>query len=195
MPFFLGRPADLQPVPDHRPAGHRPVQGTGRDRQYRQYFVGCYVEGAIDFIFGNATAVFDGCNIAMRNWVGGTVLAPNTDKSQKYGILIASSTIYTNGVPANTMYLGRPWHNSVDASPQAVVRNSTINSGVTAAHPWTDMTTDYSWTQARFKEYKNTGAGAGTGTNAPQMSDSEAADYTADKYLAGTDGWSPVFHS
>ncbi|MGH1552895.1 pectinesterase family protein [Streptomyces sp. L7] len=38
--------------------------------QYRQYFVGCYVEGAIDFIFGNATAVFDECNIALKNWAG-----------------------------------------------------------------------------------------------------------------------------
>ena len=47
--------------------------------QNRQYFVGSYVEGSIDFIFGNATAVFDRCNIALRNWVGGTVLAPNTD--------------------------------------------------------------------------------------------------------------------
>ncbi|MER5433680.1 pectinesterase family protein [Streptomyces sp. NPDC002588] len=64
----------------------------------RQYFVGSYIEGNIDFIFGNATAVFDGCNIAMRNWVGGTVLAPNTDQSKKYGILITHSTIYTNGV-------------------------------------------------------------------------------------------------
>ena len=44
-----------------------------------QYFVGSYVEGWIDFIFGNATAVFDRCNIALRNWAGGTVLVPNTD--------------------------------------------------------------------------------------------------------------------
>ncbi|MFI6624638.1 pectinesterase family protein [Streptomyces sp. NPDC050528] len=163
--------------------------------QNRQYFVGSYIQGNIDFIFGNATAVFDACNIAMLNWAGGTVLAPNTDQSKKYGMLITHSTIYTNGVPANTMYLGRPWHNTADASPQAVIRNTTINSGITAAHPWTDMTTDYSWTQARFKEYQNTGPGAGTGANAPQMSASEAADYTAVKYLAGTDGWAPVFTS
>ncbi|BBC30943.1 hypothetical protein SGFS_022370 [Streptomyces graminofaciens] len=161
--------------------------------QYRQYFVGCYIEGAIDFIFGNATAVIDRCNIALRNWVGGTVLAPNTDQSKTYGILITGSTIYTNGVPANTMYLGRPWHNGSTVSPQAVIRNTVVNSGITAAHPWTDMTTDYSWTQARFKEYKNTGAGAGVGANAPQMSDSEAANYTGQKYLAGTDGWNPIW--
>ncbi|MPY58050.1 hypothetical protein [Streptomyces spongiae] len=62
------------------------------------------------------------------------MLAPNTDKSKKYGLLITGSTIYTNGVPTNTMYLGRPWHNTADAWPQAVVRNTTINSGITAAH-------------------------------------------------------------
>ncbi|MEU3617982.1 pectinesterase family protein [Streptomyces sp. NPDC006872] len=159
----------------------------------RQYFVGSYIEGSIDFIFGNATAVIDRCDIAMANWVGGTVLAPNTDESKKYGILITDSTIYTNGVPANTMYLGRPWHNTATASPQAVVRDTVVNSGVTAAHPWTDMTTDYSWQSARFKEYNNSGPGAGTGANAPQMTDSEAADYTAQKYLAGTDDWNPVY--
>ncbi|MFE4626034.1 pectinesterase family protein [Streptomyces mirabilis] len=160
--------------------------------QTRQYFAGCYIEGAIDFIFGDATAVFDRCNIAMRNWVGGTVLAPNTDQSKTYGILITGGTIFTNGVPANTMYLGRPWHNTSTTSPQAVIRNATINSGITSAHPWTDMTTDYSWMQARFKEYKNTGPGAGTGANAPQLSDAGAANYTAQKYLAGDDGWNPV---
>ncbi|MEU6148077.1 pectinesterase family protein [Streptomyces sp. NPDC047081] len=159
----------------------------------RQYFVGCYIEGAIDFVFGNATAVFDRCNIALRNWVGGTVLAPNTDKSRKYGILITGCEIFTNGVPANTMYLGRPWHNTADVSPQAVVRDTVIHSGITAAHPWTDMTTDYSWTQARFKEFNSTGDGAGNGANAPQLTATEAADYTAEKYLVGTDNWQPVY--
>ncbi|WP_330351325.1 pectinesterase family protein [Streptomyces sp. NBC_00582] len=160
--------------------------------QYRQYFVGSYIEGSIDFIFGNATAVFDRDNIAMRNWVGGTVLAPNTDWRQKYGILITGSHIYTNGVPANTMYLGRPWHNTADAWPQAVVRDTVVDSGITSAHPWTDMTSDYPWSWARFKEYNNSGTGAGVGTNAPKMTSTEAADYTAQKYLAGTDGWNPV---
>jgi pectin methylesterase-like acyl-CoA thioesterase len=72
--------------------------------------------------------VFDRCYIAMRNWVGGTVLAPNTDYRQKYGILITGSEIFTNGVPASTMYLGRPWHNTADAWPQAVVRDTTVHT-------------------------------------------------------------------
>ncbi|MCF1592287.1 pectinesterase family protein [Streptomyces muensis] len=169
------------------------VKGVTPTTEARQYFVGCYIEGTVDFIFGNATAVFDRCNIAARNWVGGTVLAPNTDKSKKYGILITNSEIFTNGVPEKTMYLGRPWHNSPDVWPQALVRDTNVHSGINSAQPWTDMMPDYSWRSARFREYANFGAGAGVGADAPKMTATEAADYTARKYLAGTDGWDPVF--
>lgn len=169
------------------------VKGIQPTDQARQYFVDCLIRGNVDFIFGNATAVIDRCNIQVLNWVGGTVLAPNTDYRKKYGILIVSSDIFTNGVPENTMYLGRPWHNAPEAWPQAVVRDSAVRSGITTTHPWTDMTPDYPWSWARFKEYNNYGPGAGSGANAPQMTDTEAADYTAEKYLAGTDGWNPVW--
>ena len=161
--------------------------------QTRQYIYNSYIEGSIDFIFGNATAVIDRCEIAVKNWVGGTVLAPNTDYRIKYGILIVSSTIHTDGVPAKTMYLGRPWHNTADAWPQAVVRDSEVHAGIDTDQPWTDMTPDYPWSWARFKEYNNDGPGAGFGTKAPQLTDSEAPDYTAEKYLAGADGWNPVW--
>ena len=55
------------------------------------------------------------------------------------------------------------------------------------------MTPDYPWSWARFEEYNNDGPGAGFGANAPQLTDSEAPDYTAEKYLAGADGWNPVW--
>jgi pectinesterase len=49
-----------------------------------------------------------------------------------------------------------------------------------------------SWKNARFFEYKNTGSGATTNSNRPQMSDSTAANYTPQRYLAGSDGWNPM---
>ncbi|WP_256252250.1 pectinesterase family protein [Streptomyces sp. yr375] len=161
--------------------------------QVRSYFANCFIQGSVDFIFGNATSVIDRCTLQVDNWVGGTVLAPNTDWRQKYGILIVGSDILTPNVPANTMYLGRPWHNVQEAWPQAVIRETEIRSGITAAHPWTDMTPDYPWSWTRFKEYRNDGPGAGFGTNAPQLSDTEALEYTAEKYLAGNDGWNPIW--
>lgn len=30
-------------------------------------------------------------------------------------------------------------------------------------------------------------------SNRPQLTDAQASDYTVEKYLAGTDGWNPVW--
>jgi hypothetical protein len=49
-----------------------------------------------------------------------------------------------------------------------------------------------SYIEARFYEYKNTGAGATINSNRRQMSDSMAANYTPQKYLAGSDVWNPM---
>jgi pectinesterase len=59
------------------------------------------------------------------------------------------------------------------------------------SQPWTDMSNN-SWKNARFKEYLNTGAGATTNSNRPQLAAAQAATYTPQKYLAGTDGWNPL---
>lgn len=160
--------------------------------QARQYFVNCFIRGTVDFIFGNATAVIDRSDIQMVTWPGGTMLAPNTDYRKKYGILVTDSKVLSTGAPMNSMYLGRPWHNTGEAEPQAVVRNTVVYPHINATQPWTNMVPEYPWQWARFKEYKNSGLGAGTGANAPKLTDAEAADYTAQKYLAGDDGWNPV---
>jgi pectin methylesterase-like acyl-CoA thioesterase len=172
------------------------VKGETPTTQARQYFVDCFIRGDVDFIFGNATAVIDRSLIQMLPWLGGTLLAPNTDYRKKYGILITDSEIITNGVPEKTLYLGRPWHNAPEVWPQAVVRGSVLHTGVNMEHPWTDMTPDYPWSSARFSEYANSGGplsqATGSSLNAPHLSPLEAGEYTAQKYLAGTDGWNPV---
>lgn len=35
--------------------------------QYRQYFYSSFISGDVDFVFGNATAVYDRVNIQLRN--------------------------------------------------------------------------------------------------------------------------------
>jgi pectinesterase len=50
----------------------------------------------------------------------------------------------------------------------------------------------FSWRSARLFEYNNSGPGAGVNANRPQLTSSQATDYTAAKYLAGTDGWNPT---
>jgi pectin methylesterase-like acyl-CoA thioesterase len=48
------------------------------------------------------------------------------------------------------------------------------------------------WTDGRFSEYQNTGAGATVNANRPQLTEAQAATATTSAYLAGSDGWNPT---
>ncbi|MFE5861510.1 pectinesterase family protein [Streptomyces virginiae] len=164
--------------------------------QYRQYFRHCFIAGDVDFVFGNATAVYDHVNITLRDrgaaagGLGGYLAAPNTDAAKPYGILITDSTISSPARPG-TYYLGRPWHPGASAVGQLVIRNTSLPAAVKTEGPWTDMG-GFAWKSARFAEYANTGPGAGTGANRPQLGADRAAAHTARAYLAGTDDWNPT---
>jgi pectin methylesterase-like acyl-CoA thioesterase len=162
----------------------------------RSYYTNSYIEGDVDFVFGRGTAVFDHSTLkaATRGSTSnnGYVTAASTDKSLTYGFLITDSTIVSDA-PAGTFSLGRPWQPSNDANAiaQVVIRNTDLPAAIKAA-PWTDMTTTFSWRNARFFEYQNTGAGAAVNADRPQLTDVQAATYTKWNYLAGTDNWNPT---
>ena len=151
----------------------------------RAYVANSYIEGTVDFIYGNGQAVFNACQIYEKRSTGGYLTAANTPSTQTYGFLIYKSTI--TGAAGNVTYLGRPW----GAAAQVTYRESALSATIKVAQPWTDMSTN-SWENARFSEYKNTGAGATTNSNRKQLTDAQAASYTPQKYLAGSDGWNPV---
>jgi pectinesterase len=158
--------------------------------RYRQLFTRCYVEGDVDFIFGNGTTVFDNCEIHSLARSGGTVVAPSTSATNPYGFLFVGSR-FTSSSGTATIYLGRPWHpgGDPDADGQTLVRESTLGAHIRTAQPWTDMS-GFSWrTEGRFREYRNTGPGAGVNANRPQLTDAQAASYTRERYLGD---WSPA---
>ncbi|PPK92321.1 pectin methylesterase-like acyl-CoA thioesterase [Kineococcus xinjiangensis] len=151
----------------------------------RAYFSDCYIAGDVDYVFGGGTAVFDRCEL--RQLVrGGYTTAASTPTTRRYGFLFHRSR-FTGTAPAASTHLGRPWRQGA----QVVVRESALGAHIKGAQPWTDMGTA-TWQNARFREFRNTGPGAGTGPNRPQLSDAEAAGYTPQRYLAGGDGWNPV---
>ncbi|GIF20852.1 pectinesterase [Actinoplanes tereljensis] len=161
------------------------AQDTLLVNAYRSYYVSSYVEGTVDFIFGGGTAVFNASSIYEKRSTGGPITAAKTDAAVTYGFLFYKCTI--TGATSNTTQLGRPW----GADAQVLYRESSLSATLATAQPWIDMSSN-SWKNARFFEYKNTGSGATTNSNRPQMSDSTAASYTPQKYLAGTDGWNPL---
>ena len=164
--------------------------------QTRQYFRGDYVSGDVDFLFGNATAVFDHDTLdalndgAAAGGVNGVLTAANTESATRYGFLITDSTVVSSAKAA-TYWLGRPWHPTATAVAQVVVRNTMLPSAIRGAAPWTDMG-GFAWKSARFDSYANTGAGAAVNADSPQLTAAQAAQDTAQAYLAGTDGWNPT---
>jgi pectin methylesterase-like acyl-CoA thioesterase len=151
----------------------------------RAYAVNSYVEGTVDFIFGGGTIVFDNCSIYEKRPTGGPITAASTAATKTYGFLFYRSNI--TGAANNVTQLGRPWR----PDAQVLYRESTLSATIRTAQPWTDMSGNL-WQNARFLEYRNTGSGAGTNGNRPQLSDSQAANYTPQRYLAGSDGWNPL---
>ncbi|MCD0445097.1 pectinesterase family protein [Glycomyces sp. A-F 0318] len=162
----------------------------------RQYYHDCYVEGDVDFIFGRGTAVFDECTIHSlsrgSSSNNGYVTAASTELSNPYGILIYQSEM-TSNAPNNSVYLGRPWPagGSTTARGQVLYRETYLGAHFRTAEPWSDMS-GLAWEDARLREYQNTGPGATVNGNRPQLSSGEAANYTPQRYLAGSDGWNPI---
>ena len=162
----------------------------------RQYIYKSYIQGDVDFIYGNGTVVIDSSKIISLDRSSsnnGYITAAATYASNPYGILITRSTL-TSTAAAGTVSLGRCWHPGGDttASGQVLIRDSSLGAHIRQTGAWMDMS-GFSWKTCRFNEYNNTGSGATNGTSdRPQMSASTAASYTSVKYLAGSDGWNPV---
>jgi pectinesterase len=153
------------------------------DTVQRAYFKACTVEGDVDFIFGRATFVLDGCTIRLvgNRRTTGNVISPSTDARNGYGLLIINSVIVADaGISANGMALGRAWDESFGSmtypaasgiypNGQAVIRDSMLDAKVNTAMPWSAAaTTSRAYSSVpvgmvpanRLWEFANTGPGA-----------------------------------
>jgi pectin methylesterase-like acyl-CoA thioesterase len=79
--------------------------------QSRQYFRGSRIRGDVDFIFGNATAVFDRCTIesAPRGDQRGYITAADTTRTTANGLIFLDCDLVSSGAASNSVFLGRPW--------------------------------------------------------------------------------------
>jgi polygalacturonase len=164
--------------------------GSSSTSTLRNYFYDSTIEGDVDFIFGDNTMVFDHSTIDILDdgfSNEGAITAAATYSANHYGILVTDSTVET----ANTTqdwWLGRPWEPAAGMDPQVLFSGTSLPSAIDNSTPWTDMGST-TWQSARFDQYEDSGAAADAG---PQLSSSQSGGYTAQKYLAGSDGWDPV---
>lgn len=155
----------------------------------RQLYRDCYIEGDVDFIFGSATAYFEGCTIFSKNRhlpINGYVTAASTAEGQEYGYVFDRCS-FLSDCPGATVYLGRPWRNYA----KTIILNSYLGSHIRREgwHNWdkkeAEETIDYG-------EYHNFGEGAVPEQRprwSHQLTENEAAKYQKQMVLAGSDHW------
>jgi pectin methylesterase-like acyl-CoA thioesterase len=159
----------------------------------RQYYADCYIEGHVDFIFGDAKAVFEGCEIrSIAHAAGGYLTAQsNTKAGQDAGYVFNHCTVTAEDGVAN-VYLGRPWR---DYST-VIFMNTKLGAHIVPAgwSEWKGAPTERLKT-ATYAEFNSSGPGANPQAREPlskQLTAAEAKKYETKAFLAGADGWDPA---
>src|SRR5680860_1204352 len=73
---------------------------------FKQYYKDSYIEGTTDFIFGQATALFQNCIIHSKS--ESFITAASTPKGSDFGYVFNDCKL-TADEGLNKVYLGRPW--------------------------------------------------------------------------------------
>ncbi|KAJ9168117.1 hypothetical protein P3X46_019679 [Hevea brasiliensis] len=166
----------------------------------RQFYVSCIIVGSVDFIFGNAAAVFQNCDIHARRPNPGqrnmVTAQGREDPNQNTGIAIQNCRIgATQDLQAAKgsfqSYLGRPWKQY----SRTVIMRTDISDIINPAG-WHEWDGDFALDTLFYREYQNTGAGANTANRVTwkgfkvMTSASEALPFTAENFVGGSK-WLP----
>lgn len=120
----------------------------------RQYYLNCYIEGTTDFIFGNATAVFQDCTI--KSLKDSYITAASTTEHQQYGYVFFNCKLIAAD-ECKKEYLGRPWR----AYAKVVFIGCEMGSHI-LPEGWHNWSKKENEATAYYAEYNNTGDGAAT---------------------------------
>ncbi|KAK1288378.1 Pectinesterase 2 [Acorus calamus] len=177
----------------------RGYQDTLYALSLRQFYRDCDIYGTIDFIFGNAAAVFQNCNIILRHPAKGhhnTILANGrTDPGQNTGFSLQKCRIRAGRefYPERhtvASYLGRPWKEY----SRAVVMQSSMDDSIWRKG-WDEWSGGFALKTLYFAEYANVGPGAGTAGRVGWagyhvIGAGDAVAFTVGKFISGG-SWLP----
>jgi len=169
-----------------------PGRGSAVCTPARQYFEHCFIEGTVDFIFGNALAVFEGCEIHSNPRAIGYITAQGKQSEQEQSLFVFNRCKLTAHPGVAHVWLGRPWRSLASV----LFLHTDMGPHIEPAgwREWHPGETDHLKT-VLYGEYDSTGPGAHAGerdSHAVQLSASEAAVYDPRRVLAGKDNWNPT---
>lgn len=155
----------------------------------RQYFRNCYIAGHVDFIFGNAAAVFDLCEIHSKG-PGFITAQSRTSPQQATGFVFIACKL-TGENTGKGVYLGRPWR------PFSRVVYIRCKMGEHIRPEGWDNWDNNSENEktAWYGELLSTGPGAASTSRVSWMhklTPEQAAAFYPQTFLRGADLWNPA---
>ena len=155
------------------------------DESSRQYYENCYMEGTTDFLFGEATVVFQSCII--KSLSDSYITAAATRPGHKFGYVFFDCTLQA-APGVKVVYLGRPWR----PFAKTVFIRTEMGSHIIPEgwNPWKGdaMFPDKEKT-VYYGEYASKGPGALTGKRvawSKQLSVKEVRQYTLEQIFGST---------
>jgi len=153
----------------------------------RQYYDDCYIAGAVDFIFGNAQAVFENCEVHATAKGYLTAESRTTDDGPQGFVFRHCRLTADEGVTG--VALGRPWR----LYSRVVYIDCWMGPQIAPAG-WNNWNKPQAEKTAFYAEYGSEGPGAHPDERvkwAKKLTESEAKQFAPDVFLRGADGWKP----
>jgi pectinesterase len=159
----------------------------------RQYFLNSYIQGGVDFIFGNSAAVFENSEIHIIR-PGYLTAQSRLLPQEKTGYVFHHSRITAEDLHGKFFYLGRPWRPYsrvvfLDCEMPASLSPQGWSPWNPPWNPGDSFATTY------YAERGSIGPGAMVQSRlagSHQLSAAEAAPFSTRKFLAGADHWDPI---
>lgn len=118
---------------------------------FRQYFKNCFIEGSTDFIFGEATVLFQDCTIHSK--ANSYITAASTPEGMEFGYVFLNCKL-TAIENVTKVYLGRPWR----IYAKTVFINCEMGKHL-LPEGWDNWSKPEAEKYAYYAEYECTGAG------------------------------------
>ncbi|KAF8038263.1 hypothetical protein BT93_B0959 [Corymbia citriodora subsp. variegata] len=173
-------------------------QDTLYAHAHRQFYRNCTISGTIDFIFGDALAVFQNCQMFVKKPLESqqciVTASGRSERRSASAIILQNCTISAD--PAyyplrnvNKAYLGRPWK---DYS-RTIIMQSQIDNLI-QPQGWLPWMGDFALNTCFYVEYGNRGAGSATAGRAKwrgikNISAQHIVDFTPKAFFKGDDAW------
>lgn len=170
-------------------------QDTLYTHTMRQFYRECHISGTVDFLFGDATVVFQNCTILAKKGLPNqknTITAQGRkDPNQPTGFSIQFCNISADSdlqplVNATATYLGRPWKEY----SRTIIMQSYISNAI-RPEGWLEWNGDFALNTLFYAEFMNYGPGAGLAkrVNWPGYhrlnQTSEATNFTVSQFIEG----------